>query len=90
MNPQRLRAIRKADVQLSDWVAAQKADRASQAKRRVYWCIVVAVAACITMFGIGYLIGVEGKRAIGLAAFVGFSALASALVYGVWEIERDE
>ena len=83
-------ALVEARIRTNEWVAAQKADRASQVKRRRLWGIVTALAAAVSFAGLGYLIGVEGKRAIGLAAFVGLSGLASAIVWGIWEIEREE
>lgn len=80
------RVLRESDER----IAAQKADRASQSKRRRFWGILTATAALVTVLGLGYLIGIEGKRAFGLAAFVGLSGLGSALVWGVWEIESEE
>src|SRR5882672_8868345 len=73
------RVLRDSDERIS----AQKADRASEAKRRRFWGILTGIAAFVCVAGLGYLIGIEGKRAFGLAAFVGLSGLASALVWGV-------
>jgi len=55
-----------------------------------FWGILTGIAALVCMTGLGYLIGVEGKRAFGLAAFVGLSGLASALVWGVWSLEEEK
>lgn len=79
-----------AKVQMDEWIAAQKADRALAAKRKRRTGILIALTGAVTMFGLGYLIGVEGNRALGLCAFVGLSGLATALVWGTWEIESEE